>query len=49
MVGLRPIDVLETRPFAGARDLNLHLSLKDRETPDRFPRRPGAAAKRPLA
>jgi 16S rRNA (guanine527-N7)-methyltransferase len=49
MVGLRPIDVLETRPFAGARALNLHLYLKDRETPDRFPRRPGAAAKRPLA
>lgn len=49
MVGLRSIDVLETRPFAGARDLHLHLYLKDRETPGRFPRRPGAAAKRPLA
>jgi len=49
MVGLRPVEVRQTRPFAGAMDLNLHLYLKERETPTRFPRRPGAAAKRPLA
>jgi 16S rRNA (guanine527-N7)-methyltransferase len=49
IVGLRPTEVLKVAPFAGARDLNLHLYLKDRETPNRFPRRPGAAAKRPLA
>jgi 16S rRNA (guanine527-N7)-methyltransferase len=49
IVGLRPTDVLSVTPFAGTRDLNLHLYLKDRETPGRFPRRPGAAAKRPLA
>jgi 16S rRNA (guanine527-N7)-methyltransferase len=49
IVGLRPIDVLHVTPFPGAIDLNLHLYFKDRETPDRFPRRPGAAAKRPLA
>jgi 16S rRNA (guanine527-N7)-methyltransferase len=48
IVGLRPTAVLKVDPFAGARDLNLHLYLKDRETPNRFPRRPGAAAKRPL-
>jgi 16S rRNA (guanine527-N7)-methyltransferase len=49
IVGLRSVDVLKMTPFAGARDLNLHLYLKDRETSDRFPRRPGVAAKRPLA
>jgi uncharacterized protein (DUF849 family) len=41
--------VLKVTPFAGARYLHLHLYLKDRETPDRFPRRSGAASKRPLA
>jgi 16S rRNA (guanine527-N7)-methyltransferase len=49
IVGLRAIHVLQVRPFARARDLNLHLYLKDRETPNRFPRRIGVAAKRPLA
>jgi 16S rRNA (guanine527-N7)-methyltransferase len=49
IVGLRAIEVLQVRPFAGARNLNLHLYLKERETPNRFPRRTGVAAKRPLA
>jgi 16S rRNA (guanine527-N7)-methyltransferase len=49
IAGLRLVEVIKVRPFAGARDLNLHLYLKERETPNRFPRRPGAAAKRPLA
>ena len=49
IVGLRRTEVLHVTPFAGARDLNLHVYLKDRETPGRFPRRPGAATKRPLA
>jgi 16S rRNA (guanine527-N7)-methyltransferase len=49
MVGLRPLEVVPVVPYAGARDLNLHLNLKERETPARFPRRPGMAAKRPLA
>jgi 16S rRNA (guanine527-N7)-methyltransferase len=49
MVGLRPVEVLNVAPFPGAIDLNLYLYSKERETPDRFPRRPGAAAKRPLA
>src|SRR5262249_44285527 len=40
LVGLRPTEVLKVAPFAGAKDLNLHLYLKERETPDRFPRRP---------
>lgn len=49
MVGLRPIEVLQVAPFAGARALHLHLYSKVRETPRRFPRRSGAAARRPLA
>lgn len=49
VVGLRPVSVTAVKPFPEARDLNLHLYLKEREAPERFPRRPGAAAKRPLA
>lgn len=49
IVGLRTAGVVPVAPFEGARDLNLHLYLKERETPARFPRRPGVAAKRPLA
>jgi 16S rRNA (guanine527-N7)-methyltransferase len=49
LVGLRPTEVVPVQPFPEARDLNLHLYLKDRQTPERFPRRSGAAAKRPLA
>jgi 16S rRNA (guanine527-N7)-methyltransferase len=49
IVGLRPVQVIPVAPYPGARDLNLHLYLKDRDTPSRFPRRPGVAAKRPLA
>ena len=49
MVALRPVLIRSVKPFEGARDLNLHLYSKERETPDRFPRRPGAAGKRPLA
>jgi 16S rRNA (guanine527-N7)-methyltransferase len=36
------------QPFDGARDRHLHVYLKVRTTPSRFPRRPGIAAKRPL-
>jgi 16S rRNA (guanine527-N7)-methyltransferase len=49
MLGLRTFEVLQVQPFPGARDLNLHLYLKERETPNRFPRRIGVAGKRPLA
>lgn len=36
-------------PFRGAREHHLHVYVKSRETPDRFPRRAGMARKRPLA
>lgn len=47
-LGLEPGPVLDVHPYAGARNRHLHLMLKVRGTPRRFPRRPGMAAKRPL-
>jgi 16S rRNA (guanine527-N7)-methyltransferase len=47
-LGLQRAEVRRVEPFEGARDHNLHLYLKVRETPARFPRRPGMARKRPL-
>ena len=48
-VGLEPEAVVEVKPWPEARDRNLHVYRKVGETPERFPRRPGMAAKRPLA
>jgi len=36
-------------PYEGSRERHLHVYLKVRDTPERFPRRAGMAAKRPLA
>jgi 16S rRNA (guanine527-N7)-methyltransferase len=47
-VGMEAGDVLKVEPFEGARDLHLHAFRKIAPTPERFPRRPGMAAKRPL-
>ena len=47
-VGLVPEDVLRVEPFPGARDRHLHVDRKMAPTPERFPRRAGMAAKRPL-
>jgi 16S rRNA (guanine527-N7)-methyltransferase len=47
-VGMQRGDVVPVTPYEGSRNRHLHLYLKVRETPDRFPRRPGMAAKRPL-
>jgi 16S rRNA (guanine527-N7)-methyltransferase len=47
-VGLTLADVLRVEPFEGARNRHLHVYRKVAPTPDRFPRRPGTAAKRPL-
>jgi 16S rRNA (guanine527-N7)-methyltransferase len=49
IVGLRSEEVRNVRPFEGTLNLNLYLYSKVRSTPNHFPRRPGAAAKRPLA
>ncbi len=45
------LEIHESRavtPFAGAHSRHLYVYVKVRETPDRFPRRPGTARKRPL-
>lgn len=47
-LGLRPVQVRRTTPFAGARDHHLHVFEKVAVTPARFPRRAGVARKRPL-
>ena len=47
-VGLALEDVLRVEPFPGARDRRLYVFRKVAPTPERFPRRPGMAAKRPL-
>jgi 16S rRNA (guanine527-N7)-methyltransferase len=47
-VGLEPEAVVEVQPYEGVRDRNLFVYRKVHPTPDRFPRRPGRAAKRPL-
>jgi 16S rRNA (guanine527-N7)-methyltransferase len=47
-VGLAIEDVIRVEPFGGARNRHLHVYRKVAPTPERFPRRPGMAAKRPL-
>jgi 16S rRNA (guanine527-N7)-methyltransferase len=48
LLGLELAEVRAVAPFPGARDRHLHVYSKVKPTPDRFPRRPGMAAKRPL-
>lgn len=47
-VGMALEEVLRVEPFAGARHRHLHVYRKVAPTPERYPRRPGMAAKRPL-
>ena len=48
ILGLEPLPVIQVAPFPGARDHTLHPFRKIAPTPERFPRRPGMATKRPL-
>lgn len=48
ILGLEPLPVLAVTPFPRARDHTLHAFRKIAPTPERFPRRPGMATKRPL-
>jgi 16S rRNA (guanine527-N7)-methyltransferase len=48
-LGLEAGDVVVTRPFEGSNDRHLYTYRKVSPTPERFPRRPGMASKRPLA
>ncbi|HEY2436766.1 MAG TPA: 16S rRNA (guanine(527)-N(7))-methyltransferase RsmG, partial [Solirubrobacteraceae bacterium] len=47
-LGLGEPAVLAVHPYPGARNRHLFVAQKTRETPSRFPRRPGVALKRPL-
>jgi 16S rRNA (guanine527-N7)-methyltransferase len=49
LVGLEQREPLAVRPFKGSRERNLFVYEKVAPTPERFPRRPGMATKRPLA
>ena len=49
VIGLTPDRVEAVEPFPGAHSRHLHFYVKTAPTPDRFPRRPGMARKRPLA
>ena len=48
VLGLEVHEPAHVQPFPGAEHRYLHLMLKVRDTPARFPRRPGIALKRPL-
>ncbi|MHB1568548.1 MAG: 16S rRNA (guanine(527)-N(7))-methyltransferase RsmG [Solirubrobacteraceae bacterium] len=48
LLGLRPGAVVRVQPYPGAQHRHLHVFTKVSPTPDRFPRRPGVAHKRPL-
>jgi 16S rRNA (guanine527-N7)-methyltransferase len=48
LLGLTPQPPVAVRPFKGSRERNLYVYTKTEPTPDRFPRRPGMATKRPL-
>jgi 16S rRNA (guanine527-N7)-methyltransferase len=48
IVGLSLDRVVSVEPFPGAHSRHLHIYVKTAPTPDRFPRRPGMARKRPL-
>ena len=48
LTGLVAAEVRPVRPWDGAEHLHLHLYVKVASTPNRFPRRPGMASKRPL-
>jgi 16S rRNA (guanine527-N7)-methyltransferase len=47
-LGLEPAGVLAVAPYPGAGAATLHRFRKIAPTPERFPRRPGMALKRPL-
>lgn len=46
--GLAAAGIHPVNPWEGAEHLNLHVYSKVASTPNRFPRRPGMASKRPL-
>jgi 16S rRNA (guanine527-N7)-methyltransferase len=47
-LGLEAAEVVAVEPYPAAAGRTLHVFVKVAPTPDRFPRRPGMAVKRPL-
>jgi 16S rRNA (guanine527-N7)-methyltransferase len=47
-LGMSPPEAIPVAPFAQARDRHLYLTSKVSPTPERYPRRPGMARKRPI-
>lgn len=48
VLGLTSRPPVPVRPYKGSRERNLYIYTKTEPTPERFPRRPGMATKRPL-
>ncbi|MGI8864782.1 MAG: 16S rRNA (guanine(527)-N(7))-methyltransferase RsmG [Solirubrobacteraceae bacterium] len=48
VLGLAPAEIRPVMPYPGAQHRHIHLMTKVGRTPERFPRRPGMARKRPL-
>ena len=48
LLGLEPVEVRAVDPYPAAQRRTLHVYRKVAPTPERFPRRPGMAVKRPL-
>jgi 16S rRNA (guanine527-N7)-methyltransferase len=48
ILGADRLEAIRLHPFSGARDRWVYVARKTRETPDRFPRRSGIPARRPL-
>jgi 16S rRNA (guanine527-N7)-methyltransferase len=48
ILGFERESLRRVEPYEAARDHHLHVWMKTRETPDRFPRRVGMARKKPL-
>lgn len=49
VLGLEPVEVRDVDPYPEAERRTLHVFRKVAPTPERFPRRPGMATKRPIA
>jgi 16S rRNA (guanine527-N7)-methyltransferase len=47
-LGMTAPEAIAVAPFVAARDRHLYLTSKVSPTPDRYPRRPGMARKRPI-
>jgi 16S rRNA (guanine527-N7)-methyltransferase len=48
ILGIEPARAIRVKPYAGSAEHHLHMYVKAFDTPNRFPRRPGVARKRPL-